>query len=232
MAKGRKTRTRALTVALLAAVAAAALGGLPEAVPTGAPVAEPATAPVEATPKAAADGAEGPSFSFDDGSRDPHARFSELDGHLRCGPVFAVLDTAHMGSGERPDISSVKPSGWRQKRYDSIGDGGWLFNRCHLLGDQLWNDDTANWRNLVTGTRQMNVEGMLPVENEVADHLRSTGHLVLYQVTPLFEGDDALCRAVRMEAECTAGDLAIDRCVENAQEGIAIDYADGSSRKV
>lgn len=231
MARRRKTRACAILAALLAATAAVALGGLPEAAPQGAPVTEPATAPVEATPEAAADDAEGPSFFFDDGSRDPHARFSELDGHLRCGPVFAVLDAAHMGSGERPDISSVKPSGWRQKRYDSIGDGGWLYNRCHLLGDQLWNDDTANWRNLVTGTRQMNVEGMLPVENEVADHLRSSGHLVMYQVTPVFEGDEALCRAIRMEAECTSGDLAIDETVQNTQGGIAIDYADGSSRK-
>ncbi len=231
MARRRKTRTPAVLAALLAAAAAVALGGLPEAVPPGAPVAEPATVPAEATPEPAADGSGAPSFSFDDGSREPHARLSELDGNLRCGPVFAVLDAAHMGSGERPDISSVKPSGWHQKRYDSIGDGGWLYNRCHLLGDQLWNDDTADWRNLVTGTRQMNVEGMLPVENEVADHLRSTGHLVLYQVTPIFEGDEALCRAVRMEAECLSCDLTVDETVQNAQEGVAIDYTDGSSRK-
>ena len=230
MARRGKGRPRlggawAIVVAALTAVLAQTPWEAPGVI--GDPTASASTAPAATAAGAPEDMAA--SFSAYDGSREPHATFSDLDGNLRCGPVFAVLDEAHMGSGERPDISGVEPSGWRQKRYDGI-DGGWLYNRCHLLGDQLWNDDSANWKNLVTGTRQMNVEGMLPIENEVASHLRSTGHLVMYQVTPLFEGEEAVCRAVRMEASCLEGDLKIDERVENVQDGTVIDCTDGSSR--
>lgn len=157
--------------------------------------------------------------------------YSELDDLGRCGPAFASIGPDLMPEGERENIGSVKPSGWHTVKYDQV-DGKYLYNRCHLIGYQLTGEN-ANERNLITGTRYMNVEGMLPFENMTADYIKETGNHVLYRVTPEFEGEELVARGVLMEAESVEdGGEGIRFCVfvYNRQPGIAIDYATGDSR--
>ena len=136
-----------------------------------------------------------------------------------------------MPTEERGNISDVKPSGWQSVEYEGI-DGGYLYNRCHLIGFQL-TAENANEKNLITGTRYLNVEGMLPFENMVADYIQETGNHVLYRVTPLFEGDNLVASGVQMEAKSVedngAGILFNVFCY-NVQPGITIDYATGNSQ--
>ncbi len=158
-------------------------------------------------------------------------KLSGLDPQGRCGPAFACLDREHMPEGERGSIGMIKPSGWKTVRYDFIDNGGYLYNRCHLIGWQLTgvNDDE---RNLITGTRYMNTEGMLPYENRVADCLRSTDEHVLYRVTPVFDGDDLLAKGVQMEAlsvEDQGASVSFNVFCYNVQPGVEIDYSDGSN---
>ena len=158
--------------------------------------------------------------------------FSPLDSKGRCGPAFACLDEEHMPEGERGSIGMIKPSGWQTAKYDFIDNGGYLYNRCHMIGWQLTGEN-ANRRNLITGTRYLNVEGMLPFEDEVADYVRSTGNHVLYRVTPVFEGDELVARGVLMEAlSMEDGGDGVRFCVfcYNVQPGVTIDYATGISR--
>ncbi len=127
----------------------------------------------------------------------------------------------------------MKPTGWKTVKYDSV-EGRYLYNRCHLLGWQL-TDENANAANLITGTRFMNVDGMLPHENDVASYVRRTGNHVLYRVTPVFEGDELVARGVLMEArsvEDAGAGLSFCYWAYNAQPGISIDYADGSSAEM
>ena len=158
--------------------------------------------------------------------------FSPLDSKGRCGPAFACLDEEHMPEGERGSIGMIKPSGWQTAKYDFIDNGGYLYNRCHMIGWQLTgvNDDE---RNLITGTRYMNVEGMLPYENEVASCLRTGSEHVLYRVTPVFDGKQLLARGVQMEALSVEDDGAAVRfnvfCY-NVQPGVEIDYRDGANQ--
>jgi len=158
--------------------------------------------------------------------------FSPLDSKGRCGPAFACLDKEHMPEGERGSIGMIKPSGWQTVKYDFIDNGGYLYNRCHMIGWQLTgvNDDE---RNLITGTRYMNVEGMLPYENKVASCLRTRSEHVLYRITPVFDGKQLLARGVQMEALSVEDDGAAVRfnvfCY-NVQPGVEIDYRDGTSR--
>lgn len=132
---------------------------------------------------------------------------------------------------ERGEIGDVKPSGWNQEKYPGIVDGNFLYNRCHLIGYQLTGEND-NVKNLITGTRYMNVEGMLPFENMVADYIKETDNHVMYRVTPVFAENDMLASGVLMEAKSVEdnGD-GILFCVYcyNVQPGITIDYADGSS---
>ena len=157
--------------------------------------------------------------------------YSPLDLLGRCGPAFASVGQDLMPTEERGNISQVKPSGWQTARYDTV-DGEYLYNRCHLIGFQLTGEN-ANERNLITGTRYMNVEGMLPFENMTADYIKETGNHVLYRVTPEFEGVELVARGVRMEAQSVEdGGEGIQFCVfvPNIQPGIEIDYATGDSR--
>lgn len=157
--------------------------------------------------------------------------YSELDDLGRCGQAVALLGTETMPTEERGSIGQIKPSGWHTVRYDDLVDGKYLYNRCHLIGYQL-SGENANEKNLITGTRYMNVEGMLPFENEVADYIEETGNHVLYRVSPIYEGDELLARGVQMEAlsaEDGGRGVCFNVFVYNVQPGIGIDYASGES---
>ena len=156
--------------------------------------------------------------------------YSELDTLGRAGAAFASVGVDLMPTQERESISSVYPSGWVQAGYDFV-DGGYLWNRCHLIGYQL-TAENANEKNLITGTRYLNVEGMLPFENMIADFVEETEYHVLYRVTPIYDGDDLVASGVLMEAQSVEdGGEGISFCVYcyNVQPGIAIDYATGDS---
>lgn len=174
-----------------------------------------------------------PAFSEEEIARAKAGAFEEygaLDSLGRCTVAFACVGQETMPAGEREDISEVKPTGWRNSSYDFV-DGELLYNRCHLLGRQLTAED-ANERNLVTGTRYMNTQGMLPYENEVAEYVRKTGNHVLMRVTPVFSGEDLLARGVRMEArsvEDEGAGVAFDVYCYNVQPDVSIDYATGDN---
>lgn len=172
-----------------------------------------------------------PSFSSEELESDSFESYGELDVLGRCTIAFANLSSELMPQGERGSIGQVKPSGWQTVRYDSV-DGKYLYNRCHLIGWQL-SGENANERNLITGTRYMNTEGMLPFENMVADHIKETDGHVLYRVTPIFVEDELVARGVQMEAysiEDAGASICFNVFVYNVQPGIEIDYSDGSSR--
>ncbi|MCD7748481.1 MAG: DNA/RNA non-specific endonuclease, partial [Oscillospiraceae bacterium] len=157
-------------------------------------------------------------------------RYSELDALGRCGAAFANVGTDLMPTEERGDISSVKPTGWHSVQYDFV-DGSYLYNRCHLIGYQL-TAENANEQNLITGTRYLNVEGMLPFENLVADYVQETENHVLYRVTPIFEGDNLVASGVQMEAmsvEDEGDGVLFNVYCYNVQPGVVIDYATGDS---
>ena len=158
--------------------------------------------------------------------------YSKLDYLGRCGKATACLGPETMpAKGEkRGSIGMVKPSGWHTVKYDNV-DGKYLYNRCHLIGWQL-SSENANERNLVTGTRWMNTEGMLPYENEVADYIDRTGNHVLYRATPLFKGKELVCRGVRIEAlsiEDNGRGVSFNAYCPNTQPDISINYATGRS---
>ncbi|WP_295691702.1 DNA/RNA non-specific endonuclease [uncultured Oscillibacter sp.] len=153
--------------------------------------------------------------------------YSPLDALGRCGAAYANVGQDLMPTEDRGSISSVTPSGWINKEYD----GEYLYNRCHLIGFQLTGEN-ANEENLITGTRYMNVDGMLPFENLVADYVKETDNHVLYRVTPVFEGQNLVAGGVQMEAWSVedAGDgVCFNVYVYNVQPGITIDYATGES---
>lgn len=171
-----------------------------------------------------------PSFSDADKSRGSFEEYAPLDDLGRCGVAFALVGAETMPTEERESIGSVKPTGWHLSPYEGI-DGRYLFNRCHLIGFQLAGEN-ANERNLITGTRYLNVEGMLPFENEVANYVDRTGNHVLYRVTPLFAGDELVARGVQMEAlsvEDGGAGVCFNVFCYNVQPGIAIDYATGEN---
>lgn len=157
--------------------------------------------------------------------------YGELDALNRCGMVWASIGPDLMPTEERGPIGSVKPTGWQTVRYDGLVDGNYLYNRCHLIGFQLTGEN-ANERNLITGTRYLNVEGMLPFEDMVADYIKETGNHVLYRVTPVFIGEELVARGVLMEGfSVEDGGEGICFCVfaYNVQPDIEIDYATGES---
>lgn len=171
-----------------------------------------------------------PSFSEDEITTKSFEEYSELDELDRCGAATACVGVDLMPTEERGSIGQVKPSGWHTVKYDNV-DGKYLYNRCHLIGYQL-SGENANERNLITGTRYMNTEGMLPFENEVAEYVRDTKNHVMYRVTPEFEEDNLLASGVHMEAlsvEDHGAGVCFNVFVYNAQPGIAIDYATGES---
>ena len=156
--------------------------------------------------------------------------YSELDALGRCGPAYANICLEIMPTEPRGDIGQVKPSGWQTAKYDCV-DGKYLYNRCHLIGYQLAGEN-ANRKNLITGTRYMNVEGMLPFENMVDDYVENTGNHVLYRVTPVFEGANLVASGVQLEAfsvEDEGEGVCFNVYVYNVQPGVVIDYATGES---
>lgn len=168
-----------------------------------------------------------PFFGEEEYTTEAFETYSALDGLGRCGTAYACVGEELMPAGERESISSVKPSGWINVEYG----GQYLYNRCHLIGFQLTGEN-ANERNLITGTRYMNVEGMLPFENLVADYVKETSNHVLYRVTPLYEGDNLVASGVQMEAmsvEDKGEGVCFNVYCYNVQPGVAIDYATGDS---
>ncbi len=173
-----------------------------------------------------------PGFTDKDKTKESFEKYSKLDSLGRCGVAYANVGLDLMPSEERSSIGKIKPSGWHTVKYDSV-DGKYLYNRCHLIGYQL-TAENANEKNLITGTRYMNVDGMLPFENMVADYVQETGNHVLYRVTPIFEGDNLLAKGVQMEAysvEDEGDGICFNVFVYNVQPGIHIDYATGDSRE-
>lgn len=162
--------------------------------------------------------------------RTPFENYSPLDLLGRCGVAYANVCQELMPTEERGSIGMVKPSGWHLAKYDCV-DGKYLYNRCHLIGFQLAGEN-ANECNLITGTRYLNVVGMLPFENQVADYVKETGNHVLYRVTPVFEGTDLVARGMEMEAwsvEDGGQGVCFHVFVYNVQPGVVIDYATGES---
>ena len=158
-------------------------------------------------------------------------KYSELDFLGRCGPAFACIGTDIMPTEERGSIGQVKPSGWQISKYDFV-DGKYLYNRCHLIGYQLTGEN-ANEQNLITGTRYLNTEGMLPFENMVADYVKESGNHVLYRVTPVFEGENLVASGVKMEAmsvEDGGKGICFNVYVYNVQPGVEIDYLTGDNK--
>lgn len=171
-----------------------------------------------------------PDFSKEEQSTTSFEVYSELDSLGRCGTAYANVGTDLMPTEKRCGIGQVKPTGWQTVKYEIV-DGKYLYNRCHLIGYQL-SGENANEKNLITGTRYMNVDGMLPFENMVADYVKETGNHVLYRVTPVFDGDNLLACGVQMEAfsvEDGGDGIAYNVYVYNVQPGIEIDYATGNS---
>ena len=174
-----------------------------------------------------------PDFSPEDMAADSFKNYSQLDSLGRCGQAYAMISTKTMPTAKRESIGQIKPSGWHTVRYDDLIPDKYLYNRCHLIGFQLAGEN-ANEKNLITGTRYMNVEGMLPFEDEVADYVKETGNRVLYRVTPVYEGDNLVARGVVMEAysvEDSGEGVSFNVFVYNVQPGIVIDYATGDSQR-
>lgn len=164
---------------------------------------------------------------------EPFEKYSDLDEWGRCGIAYANVCKEIMPTEKRGEIGNVKPTGWHTVRYDDLVEGKYLYNRCHLIGYQLAGEN-ANEKNLITGTRYFNMNGMLPFENQVADYVEETNHHVLYRVTPIFEGNNLVAKGVQMEGfsvEDRGEGVCFNVFVYNAQPGIAIDYLTGESYK-
>ena len=171
-----------------------------------------------------------PYFTEEELTTQSFETYSELDSLGRCGMAYANVGQDLMPTEPRGEIGAVKPSGWHLVKYDNV-DGKYLYNRCHLIAYMLAAEN-ANPQNLITGTRYLNVQGMLPFETKVCDYVKNTGNHVLYRVTPIFDGDNLLADGVLMEAYSVedAGE-GISFCVfaYNVQPGIGIDYATGDN---
>ncbi len=172
-----------------------------------------------------------PYFTDSDLTTTSFEDYSNLDSLGRCGVCTASVGRDIIPTEERGSIGLIKPSGWHTVKYNGIIDGNYLYNRCHLIGYQLTGEN-ANLQNLITGTRYLNVEGMLPFENMVADYVKETNNHVMYRVTPVFEGDNLVASGVLMEAKSVEdsgnGVLFCVYCY-NVQPQISIDYATGES---
>ncbi len=172
-----------------------------------------------------------PDFDKKDMTDKSFEDYSPLDSLGRCKTAYANIGRDLMPTEKREEISAVHPSGWHSVRYNCV-EGRYLYNRCHLIGFQLAGEN-ANKKNLITGTRYMNVDGMLPFENKVAEYVKETDNHVLYRVTPVYEGEELVARGVRMEAysvEDKGKGVCFDVFVYNSQPGVEIDYATGESR--
>lgn len=162
---------------------------------------------------------------------DAFERYSDLDSLGRCGQAYANICPELQPTEPRGEIGDVRPSGWHTVKYNDLIDGNYLYNRCHLIAYCLAGEN-ANEKNLITGTRYLNIEGMLPFEEMVNDYVDKTGNHVLYRVTPIFEGDNLVASGVEMEG-WSVEDAGTGICFHvycyNVQPGIEINYADGTS---
>ena len=171
-----------------------------------------------------------PYFDIKNYKSTPFEMYLPLDKLGRCTYGMAMVCKDIMPVDDRGSISSVKPTGWNSVTYDNVS-GGYLYNRCHLIGYQL-SGENANELNLITGTRYLNIDGMLPFENMIADYIEETSNRVLYRVTPFFEGNDLVAKGVLMEAmsyEDKGKGICFNVFCYNVQPGITINYADGTS---
>ena len=173
-----------------------------------------------------------PYFKESEYTKKAFEKYSELDKLGRCGVAYANICKEIMPTGKRESIGSVKPSGWNNKSYPGLVEGDYLYNRCHLIGYQLAGEN-ANPKNLITGTRYLNIEGMLPFEDLVDDYIEENeNNHVLYRVTPIFEGDNLVASGVEMEGysvEDKGKGVCFNIYAYNVQPGIAINYATGKS---
>ena len=175
-----------------------------------------------------------PEFSADEITTVSYESYGNFDSLGRCTAAIACVGKDIMPTEERGSIGSVKPTGWNQNKYPGIvnSEPPYLYNRCHLIGYQLTGEN-ANEKNLITGTRYFNIEGMLPYENRVAGYVESTGNHVMYRVTPIFSGNNLLCDGVKMEAysvEDGGSGVSFNVFCYNVQPGVLINYADGSNQ--
>lgn len=171
-----------------------------------------------------------PFFTDSDMTTTAFENYSDLDSLGRCGVAYANICKDIMPTEERGKIGMIKPSGWHTVKYDVIKDR-YLYNRCHLIGYQLAGEN-ANPKNLITGTRYLNVEGMLPFENLVADYVNNTGNHALYRVTPMFSGSNLVANGVLIEAksvEDNGGGILFNVYCYNVQPGVGINYENGDS---
>lgn len=171
-----------------------------------------------------------PLFTEDEITNESFESYSELDTLGRCGVCIASVGQDIMPTEERGRISSVKPTAWHSVQYDNI-DGGSLYNRCHLIGFQLTGEN-ANYKNLITGTRYMNIDGMVEFENRVANYVKETGNHVMYRATPIFDGDNLLASGVTLEGysvEDNGKGVSFYVFCYNVQPDIYIDYKTGDS---
>lgn len=173
-----------------------------------------------------------PFFHADELVSETYYRFSDLDSLGRCGVATACVGIDGFPIEERGYIGMVKPSGWHTVRYDDLIKDKYLYNRCHLIAYSL-SGENANEKNLITGTRYLNIEGMLPFENQVHNYIEDTGNHVMYRVTPIYDGDNLVASGVLMEGysvEDSGEGICFNVFCYNAQPHIVIDYKDGSSR--
>lgn len=175
-----------------------------------------------------------PFFNESDYTTTAFEQYSELDNLGRCGVAYANIckEIMPVDDEERESLYSITPSGWQQATYEGIVEGNYLYNRCHLIAHNLAGEN-ANQKNLITGTRYMNVQGMLPFENKISDYMdENKDNHVLYRVTPIFEGNNLVANGVQMEAysvEDNGKGICFNVYVYNVQPGIIIDYATGKS---
>lgn len=172
-----------------------------------------------------------PYFTASELTTEPFEKYSELDSLGRCGVAYANICREIMPTTKRGNIGQVKPSGWQTVKYDQV-DGKYLYNRSHLIGYQLAGEN-ANPKNLITGTRYFNAEGMLPFENMIADYVKETEHHVLYRVTPMYKDNELVARGVLMEAQSVEDKgkgIEFNVYVYNVQPDITINYKNGTSQ--
>lgn len=154
--------------------------------------------------------------------------YSKLDRLGRAGSAYSVISKNSLPTSDRGSIGGVKPSGWHTVKYDIV-DGKYLYNRCHLIGYQLSGNNSKE--NLITCTRNMNINGMLPFENKVAEYVKKTGNRVMYRVTPIYKNDNLLANGVQIEAKAIEDEkFDFNVYIYNVQDGIEINYENGESR--
>ena len=172
-----------------------------------------------------------PNFNDADYKSESFEMYSELDEYGRAGVAYANLSKDMMPTKEREDISMIKPTGYKNTKYDFI-EGEFLYNRCHLIGYQFTGQN-ANVKNLITCTREMNSITMLDFENKVANYIRKYNSNVLYRVTPIYEGDNLISKGVQIEASSVSdkcGKICFNVFIYNVQDNIIIDYKTGDNK--